>query len=202
MVPVNAVAAFLGSLVAPATCLLATFHTDVPCESLSYGPAPEKLLASLATTIFSISNFPIELEKKRAADRAMLWEEEEIEGAMIRIGSNAASMVIEMDHRRRSGRAVREKYVLDNGQMSLLGDNPAWQKPTPQAQEEALMEDLTTFNLGLTERQRLDKEGVVLPHFEAQDEQGGGFSGGGGRIWYQPDSGDDFDEEDPNEDLY
>lgn len=47
-----------------------------------------------------------------------------------------------------------------------------------------------TFELGLSERQRQDREGVVLPYFDAQ--KGGGD---GGRILYDMGSEDDFDEE-------
>jgi elongator complex protein 5 len=49
-----------------------------------------------------------------------------------------------------------------------------------------------TFNLGLTEKQRRDREGVVLPYFDAQVEVGGGE---GGRILYEMGREDDFDEE-------
>lgn len=48
-----------------------------------------------------------------------------------------------------------------------------------------------TFELGLTEKQRRDREGVVLPYFDAQ--KGGG--GEGGRILYDMGVEDDFDEE-------
>ncbi|KKY23799.1 putative killer toxin sensitivity protein [Diplodia seriata] len=51
----------------------------------------------------------------------------------------------------------------------------------------------TTFNLGLTERQRRDREGVVLPYFDAQRDDGG--PGEGGRILYDMGVEDDFDEE-------
>lgn len=36
-----------------------------------------------------------------------------------------------------------------------------------------------TFNLGLTERQRRAREGVVLPYYDAQRRVGGGGGGGG-----------------------
>lgn len=50
----------------------------------------------------------------------------------------------------------------------------------------------TTFNLGLTDKQRSDREGVVLPYFDAQREEG---MGEGGRILYDMGEEDDFDEE-------
>jgi elongator complex protein 5 len=48
----------------------------------------------------------------------------------------------------------------------------------------------TTFELGLTDKQRAAREGVVLPYFDAQ--KGGGE---GGRILYDMGEEDDFDEE-------
>lgn len=55
----------------------------------------------------------------------------------------------------------------------------------------------TTFNLGLTEKQKRDRENVVLPYFDAQKDGGGSGAGEGGRILY--DMGDedreDFDDE-------
>ena len=48
----------------------------------------------------------------------------------------------------------------------------------------------TTFELGLTKKQREDREGVVLPYFDAQKGDGEG-----GRILYDMGEEDDFDEE-------
>ena len=54
-----------------------------------------------------------------------------------------------------------------------------------------------TFELGLTERQRQEREGVVLPYYDAQKaaEQGIDGPGEGGRILYDMGVEDDFDEE-------
>ncbi len=50
----------------------------------------------------------------------------------------------------------------------------------------------TTFSLGLTEKQRKDRDGIVLPYFDAQTEIG---AGEGGRILYELGREDDFDDE-------
>jgi hypothetical protein len=50
----------------------------------------------------------------------------------------------------------------------------------------------STFNLGLTDKQRRDREGVVLPYFDAQTDIG---AGEGGRILYDMGREDDFDDE-------
>lgn len=52
----------------------------------------------------------------------------------------------------------------------------------------------STFELGLTERQKKDREGVVLPYFDAQKGVLG-EGGEGGRILYDLGVEDDFDEE-------
>ncbi|RYP62065.1 hypothetical protein DL771_009890 [Monosporascus sp. 5C6A] len=129
-----------------------------------------------------------------------------------------------MELRRRSGRAVVERFALVPGRekrpsgpggggadgnagkaelpsrICLLADHPAFGAPGAGAGEgegeggdgdgEGGME--TTFSLGLTEKQRRDREGVVLPYFDAQTDIGGGE---GGRILYEMGREDDFDEE-------
>jgi len=114
--------------------------------------------------------------------------------------------------RRKSGRGVREVFVLQApdrasksasaSQLSgitLLDDHPAYSVPADVSQEktgeEAEVE--TTFNLGLTEKQRRDREGVVLPYFDAQKNGGGQGPGDEGRILYEMGAEDreDFDDE-------
>ncbi|RYP10532.1 hypothetical protein DL765_008101 [Monosporascus sp. GIB2] len=140
-------------------------------------------------------------------------------------------LVLEMELRRRSGRAVAERFALvppsgapgrekrrappaasdggaggaggnANGEVDararicLLADHPAFRDRGAGADEggdgdgEGGME--TTFSLGLTEKQRRDREGVVLPYFDAQTDIGGGE---GGRILYEMGREDDFDDE-------
>ena len=72
----------------------------------------------------------------------------------------------------------------------LLDDHPLFQKPK---EDDNTKPELTgmTFELALTERQRLEREGVVLPYFDAQKAGGGE----GGRILYDMGVEDDFDEE-------
>lgn len=126
-------------------------------------------------------------------------------------------VVVEMEIRRKSGRGVREMFVLSTstnvpttpegvpraelvGKLCLLDDHPLYAPLAPpelgikgngiEGIEDGEVE--TTFSLGLTEKQRRDREGVVLPYFDAQRGEG---SGEGGRILYEMDRVDDFDEE-------
>ena len=112
-----------------------------------------------------------------------------------------------MEHRRKSGRGIREWYYLPifpasaaqvvgkaKESVILLEDHGEYAKLDPTSGSGATQDEngnqSGTFELGLTEKQRLDREGVVLPYLDAQ--KGGGE---GGRILYDMGSEDDFDEE-------
>ena len=116
--------------------------------------------------------------------------------------------MIEMEHRRKSGRSVSEWYFLaslrgssagakDKGRLILLEDHPLFrvseQVTGSGTEQDGKDEHASTFDLGLTEKQRRDREGVVLPYFDAQ--KGDGEVGEGGRILYDMGAEDDFDEE-------
>lgn len=83
----------------------------------------------------------------------------------------------------------------------MLDEHPLYAAPVisqPVSADGEDPEDMaTTFNLGLTEKQKRDRENVVLPYFDAQNDGGGSGAGEGGRILY--DMGDedreDFDDE-------
>ena len=134
--------------------------------------------------------------------------EEGVEGVLQGLGANGSEgLVLEMEHRRKSGRGVREWYFLPlrddaaktapsagrlRETITLLEDHPQYRSPEESAAgaQEGNDEAGTTFELGLTDKQRRDREGVVLPYFDAQ--KGGGE---GGRILYDMGEEDDFDEE-------
>lgn len=112
-------------------------------------------------------------------------------------------LVIEMEHRRKSGRGVVEWYCLPpvakihrqqvKEVVTLLDDHPLYRREEEQEDaEKEGWEPESTFDLGLTERQRREREGVVLPYFDAQKGEG---PGEGGRILYDMGEEDDFDEE-------
>ncbi|KAK1760767.1 Elongator complex protein 5 [Echria macrotheca] len=133
-----------------------------------------------------------------------------------------AGVVVDMEMRRRSGRSVVGRFILSpppplprplqgngnggdkrgtgtgtgTGSLMLLADHPVFATPAGAADEtgsgEGQEQHVTTFSLGLTEKQRRDREGIVLPYFDAQTDIGGGE---GGRILYDMDGGDDFDDE-------
>jgi elongator complex protein 5 len=179
----------------------------------------------LATAILRVSNFSQTIEKKRARDRSLqepaFGLEERREGVLLGLEApkieGRDGVVVEMEVRRKSGRGLREIFVLSTstnvpttpegvprgelgGKLCLLDDHPLYTPPaiTERDSKDSAVEWTgddeveTTFSLGLTEKQRKDREGVVLPYFDAQR---GGGGGEGGRILYEMDRVDDFDEE-------
>ncbi|RYP12652.1 hypothetical protein DL767_011187 [Monosporascus sp. MG133] len=244
---------FLSSLITgPGISLVGTYHTDVPLVPSSsphrreYEPHPLSTLSHLATAILRVSSLAQEAARRRARDRSLAepgWGlGEGREGVLVGLrgggagaGAGEGGLVLEMELRRRSGRAVVERFALvppgaparegrrraplaaaDGGaggadgnangkanagapaRICLLADHSAFGDPGAGAGEggggdedgEGEME--TTFSLGLTEKQRRDREGVVLPYFDAQTDIGGGE---GGRILYEMGREDDFDDE-------
>lgn len=214
----SALPLFLSSLISPTTSLLAIYHADIPLPpsaALPYSPHPLTLLKYLTTTIFTTHSLAHILAQKAAADRSVASPvyglAEEVEGVVRGLGANdARGTVIEMEYRRKSGRGVREWFFLPSPSSAaaapkpvggraketviLLEDHPLYRR-APEAGPLAGGEEEpdSTFNLGLTEKQRRDREGVVLPYFDAQREVGDG--GEGGRILYDMGEEDDFDEE-------
>jgi elongator complex protein 5 len=214
-------------LMSPQISLLATYHTDIPPSLSSFNtpyiPDPLKTLIYLATAILTISSLPQVLSRKRARDKSLqepvFGLEEGREGVLVGLSSRKegeCGVVVNMEVRRRSGRGVVENFVIvppvtttisagKNAALSeiMLLDDHSLYSSTPsglgaaagsgQGEEEVE----TTFNLGLTEKQKRDREGVVLPYFDAQREGGAAGPGEGGRILY--DMGDedreDFDDE-------
>lgn len=187
-------------------------------NTYAYAPSPLVLLKYLATTIFTTFSLHHILTQKAARDRAepeplFGLSGEDIEGVIQGLGSNdPRGVVIEMEYRRKSGRGVGEWFVLpldstssaqsifkerktatlpgrDTGGIILLEDHPLYARPAENAVEAEEVE--STFSLDLTEKQRKDREGVVLPYFDAQTGEGGE----GGRILYEMGVEDDFDEE-------
>lgn len=206
-------------------------------------PHPATVLNHLATAVLRATNLPHAAARRRARDRSLpepaFGLDEAREGVLVGLkaapaavsasssSSSPGAVVVEMELRRRSGRAVVERFVLEpaltlqgaatpaaavasTGVLSLLSDHPAFAAPETGAgggggeggggggggggdgagADEELAE--TTFSLGLTDKQRRDREGVVLPYFDAQEDVGGGE---GGRILYEMGREDDFDDE-------
>ncbi|KAM0285173.1 hypothetical protein ACHAQH_001602 [Verticillium albo-atrum] len=205
---------FFSSILSPATSLLAAYHTDVPLllpPSVSeYEPHPLTTLTHLATALLRLTALPQETARQKARDRSLQDPEfglaEGREGVLVGLKGDPRSAdhraaVLDMELRRRSGRAVRERFVLyparagAPSRVGLLAEHPAFAprgEDEDRAGGEGEGQPESTFSLGLTEKQRKDREGIVLPYFDAQTDIG---AGEGGRILYEMGREDDFDDE-------
>ncbi|KAK1835862.1 Elongator complex protein 5 [Podospora conica] len=203
-------------LPSPLVSLVAVYHADVPAPPApsEYAPAPLTFLASLATTTVRVSSLAHEVAARRAQRRSLPVPghglREGREGVLVGLRGPAAaaaakgvSVVLDVEMRRRSGRAVGERFVMTTAttgggaaEFVLLGDHPLFAEVLDggggAGGDDGEEGAETTFSLGLTEKQRRDREGVVLPYFDAQTDVGGGE---GGRILYDMGREDDFDEE-------
>ncbi|PQE09473.1 histone acetylation 2 protein [Rutstroemia sp. NJR-2017a BVV2] len=195
-----------------------------PTPSPTYHPSPLTTLLYLATAILHIHSFHHELALKRARDKSLreplFGLAEGKEGVLMGLTTPSSdthgSIIISLEIRRKSGRGVREMFVYTPpasspslstsqppsqkalGTITLLDEHPLFATPdislgAPETEEEGVEGDVT-FNLGLTEKQRRDRDGVVLPYFDAQKEGG---IGSGGKILYEMGAEDreDFDDE-------
>jgi elongator complex protein 5 len=198
--------------------LVVVYHTDIPCQIASnkYAPSPLALLSYLATSMMTLHSIAHLLAQRAARDRSLAAPAfglaEELEGVLIGLNSKAKALnpqtnglVIELEHRRKSGRGVVEWFFLPSQlpnhtkptekfreHVTLLDDHPLFR---PQIDTSRELEDglsRLTFDLNLTERQKQERQGVVLPYFDAQKVGGGGE---GGRILYDMGAEDDFDDE-------
>lgn len=193
---------------------MVTYHQDVPAlpQQNHYSPSPLSVLTYLATSIITLHSFSHILAQKAARDRSLAAPvfglEEEQDGILLgrldKLGGTgvAEGIVLELEHRRKSGRGVLEWYLLPPASryspqhakeiVTLLDDNALYNPPMEPDTNPDDDEPKSTFELGLTDRQRRDREGVVLPYFDAQHGDG---PGEGGRILYDMGEEDDFDEE-------
>ncbi|XP_071839664.1 elongator complex protein 5-like isoform X2 [Apostichopus japonicus] len=114
--------------------------------------------------------------------------------------SDEAGGNFEITVNKKSGKVKRQKEsytvndrsivcsVLQVGQQALTPFEEVQPDPTANL----------TFNLTLKDSERKAKENVVLPYTSRQDKSS---DGGQSQIFYEPDEADDFDEEDPDDDL-
>lgn len=218
--PLN-LAAYLSSILLPPQgstvqiSLVAVYHTDVPISTSAapYAPTPLSTISYLATTIIKVRSLSILMAEKAARDRSLptpvFGLAQEIEGIVVglrpvsKIKRSEKGVVLELEHRRKSGRGVLEWYFLPSGSSQLtpktfretvilLDDHTLFRKDLdlPPASDAGLSD--MTFSLGLTERQREEREGVILPYMDAQRS---GVPNEGGRILYDMGVEDDFDDE-------
>ena len=128
-------------------------------------------------------------------------------------GKKVVEKLCAINHLKPGGKLVYSKEILrftSDRSVKVLPFEESVKKTFEQ--EEELVDNLTTFNLETTkEQEKKAKDNLVLPFYK--DPQLAGqvkIQGQGqsetksetkGKIYYEPDSGDDWDDEDPDDDL-
>ncbi|KAK9463737.1 Elongator complex protein 5 [Lipomyces oligophaga] len=170
------------------------FPYAYPVSSI-YTPSLLAQLNYLATTIISVHPY-------RESNAEMEYEEIQFKSNsgtyLLPFGSHARKCRLDLVQRRKSGRAVEGSYVYDFDCHTFTYLSPRAASSSTDDSDN-LAGDLTTFNLGTTEKQRLARDQVELPYMKAQEDE---TAVGTGAIVYQFEKDDDYDEEDPYEDPF
>ncbi|ODQ80762.1 hypothetical protein BABINDRAFT_7457 [Babjeviella inositovora NRRL Y-12698] len=183
---------FISGLMTPTIVLVGVFHSNVPrLESpITNYPQPAEFLTYIASAIFEVQP----LVTDSSIDGETLEYAVENLRLPIKAGLNGAVFKLVLVSRRKSGRSLTYKFVVNTAthEVEILQE----QDEVAANDDEALLKDLTTFNLTTNKKQQLAKDQVELPFLEAQN------FGPGGAIVYEFEKDDDYDEEDPYEDPF
>ncbi|KAG7271713.1 hypothetical protein CRUP_001297 [Coryphaenoides rupestris] len=122
-------------------------------------------------------------------------------------GNQWHEAVAKTTRRAKSGKISQaEERFGFNEDMSVKVQSKPIQAGTPQADGSDAEVDPTanlTFNLRLSEQERQAKEKLALPFVFSKEKKSALLRSrpGSGRILYEPDANDDYDQEDPDDDL-
>lgn len=114
-------------------------------------------------------------------------------------------------HKRRTGKVIRKvgSFTIDDNYELTEHEEKDWNASSftarmePLAVQEVDPTENLTFNLKLTDNERHARSNLKLPYMyhEEKKSQVAVNSVGEGKVFYQPDEADDFDEDDPDDDL-
>lgn len=185
---------FLKLLMKPNHTVYGVYHQDFPLESSSpaKGPSAYSYLHYLSSCVFDVKSLEYE-------DLDSNYYKTLVNGLTFPLdvrSTHRTKYFVHLTYRRKSGRSLEYKFIID----SITGEytNVASAIPTTQPEDESLLKDLTTFNLGTTKKQKEQRDKVDLPFLEAQQSMGSV----GASIVYEFEKDDDYDEEDPYEEPF
>ncbi|XP_030636582.1 elongator complex protein 5 [Chanos chanos] len=122
-------------------------------------------------------------------------------------GKRERSAMAKTTRRSKSGKVMQDEEFFNVTKDYAVTVQSRSSYPEPrQTEAETTEADPTanlTFNLRLSEMEREAKEKVALPFVFSQEKKSALLKPvkGSGRILYEPDANDDFDQEDPDDDL-
>jgi len=131
--------------------------------------------------------------------------------------SKGEDRLVVLRHRKPGGRQVTSKELVSRGREGGIKVRPYCEKPDKQEVEEEedveqSINKLATFNLNTRkESEQEAKSALVLPFYTEEQKRVAGIGEQQidvnipgekkGAIYYEPDSGDDWDDDDPDDDL-
>ncbi|QPG75199.1 hypothetical protein FOA43_002549 [Brettanomyces nanus] len=182
---------FLRSILDPLNIIYGTYHLDVPSSrdaGLPNKPPVLSILKFIATSVFELRPFADNLTQNELGHMTTYLD--------IPIGEcNRKVFKLMLIFRRKSGRAMHYQLSINSAshQYTQIVSN----REGPKGQDEKeLLNDLTTFNLTTTRRQKKVRDQVELPFMEAQKFLG--FVAGS--TVYEFDKDDDYDDDDDDDD--
>lgn len=121
---------------------------------------------------------------------------------------NKASYAVAKTTRRKKSGKVTQEEVSFNVSEDLMLSLDEKHSQTTHVQSDSMSQKVDptsnlTFNLRLSEAEKEAKDKVALPFVFSEEKKSAllGPAQGSGRIMYEPDANDDFDDEDPDDDL-
>lgn len=188
-VPLEKITSFISELMLPNNTTLGIFHSNCPQSYSQNYPAALSLLSFIALSTLHVEPLKIEdaEERENCLKRFLL---------PANCNLNLPIFKLAFTSKRKSGKSLLYHFQvnLELHEYDILKETAESHSP----EEKELLENLTTFNLNTSDKQKIAREQVELPFMEAQAELGKM----GGAIVYQFEKDDDYDEEDPYEDPF
>lgn len=196
------------------TRVIALHHTDITYSNSSVEHLPS--LTDGLQRFFSVSvqlQPPPQTEMSNMAQLTGFNPVEQF--SYMNTMSNNTTALTKIMWKRKSGKILHETNAVRFDGQRVVVSAAIQDEEEPEDEPEApVAADPTanlSFNLTLTDEQRRAKEKLVLPYMKAQnrgvvevdsgDRSGNVEPPSTGSIYYEPDAADDFDDEDPDEDL-
>ncbi|KAG0065071.1 hypothetical protein BGZ89_008635 [Linnemannia elongata] len=180
--------------------------TDIPdadsyLPNSSSKPQASNSLAHIATTLITLKSSEALRQDQEDFRKGTVTAKE---FCYLTVFGNAwDSAVCEVEHKRKSGKVAKETNAYHQGTPTgnltvvnvwdVVGDMPDIDKMDLEESQTSDPAANLSFNLNLTEEQRKAKNDTVLPYLKTQESTGA--------IYYEPDAADDFDDDDPDDDL-
>lgn len=198
-------------MILDATRLIVGFHSDIKIVS-RMGLSLEDSLNRAATVVVRLEALRERTHFETQSALTGFVPQETFSYMTVTSNHVTKGGLAHIEWRKKSGKVQYETngFVWNGNSFSvvpstqLTGDVQK-EEIEPEAMEVDKKMDPTanlSFNLSLTDEQRKTKESLVLPYMKAQNlEVSVDEEKKGGLIYYDPDAADDFDDEDPDEDL-